>query len=141
MALGVALAVLATASLLVLAMKGRLTPLQIDCLWIILITAVVHNAIFRYRILYTSQIAICLLIACSPSVREARRKTIAVAAACLLLAINTVRVDNYVQKEYLVRYNYLNHYKLAITLQSFAGRRIDPVLARQIEEKYRDRTY
>jgi hypothetical protein len=141
MALGVGLGAFAMVFLVVLAMKGKFSPLQIDCLWVVLFTAVVHHLIFRYRILYTSQIAICLLIACAPSLRDIRRRTAAVAAACLLLTVNTVRVDNYVQSEYLIRYNDLNHYKLAHTLQSFPGRRIDPVLAKQIVGKYRDPEY
>jgi hypothetical protein len=141
MALGVGISVLAMASLLTLTMKGKLCPLQIDCLWIILLNAGIHNAIFRYRILYTAQIAICLFVACGPSLHDVRRRTAAVAAACLLLIVSTVRVDNYVQSEYLVRYNDLNHYKLERVMQSFTGRSIDPKLAKEIVEKYRDWSY
>jgi hypothetical protein len=139
--MGVGLSILAMVTLVALATKGKLTSLQRDCLWIILLNAGIHTTIFRYRILYTAQIAICLFVACGPSLHNFRRRTAAAVAASVLLIVNTVRVDNYVQSEYLSRYNDLNHHNLAIVLNTFAGRKTDPKLAQQIVEKYRDRTY
>jgi hypothetical protein len=139
--LSVAFGVLGTVSLLALSIKGKLTPLQITCLWIILINAAIHSTIFRYRVLYTAQIAICLFFACAPALSDIRRKRAAIAAVFVLLIINTVRVDNYVQQEYLARYNDLNRDKLAIVLHTFAGKRVDPELARQLVQKYRDPNY
>jgi hypothetical protein len=141
MVLAVAFGVLATVSLVALSIRRKLTPLQITCLWIILINAGIHSTIFRYRVLYTAQIAICLFFACAPALHEIRRKRAAIAAVFVLLFINTARVDKYVQQEYLVRYNDLNRDKLAIVLHSFAGRRVDPELARQLVQKYRDPNY
>lgn len=141
MGLGVGLSILAMVSLVVLATKGKLTALQRDCLWIILLNAGIHSTIFRYRILYIAQIAICLFVACGPSLHDLRRRTAAVVAASVLLIVNTVRVDNYVQSEYLLRYNDLNHHNLAIVLNTFAGTKTDPELAKQIVERYRDRNY
>jgi hypothetical protein len=140
-ALGVGLGALAMVVLLALTIRTKLTPLQIDCLWIVLFNAGIHNAIFRYRDLYAGQIAMCVLIACSPLLNEPRRRAIALAAACLLLIVSVVRVDNYVRSQYIWRYNDLNRHNLAGVLQTFHGRRVDPKLAQKILEKYRDRTY
>jgi hypothetical protein len=141
MVVAVAFGVLGMASLLALSIKGKLTPLQKSCLWIIVLNAAIHSTIFRYRVLYTAQIAICIFFACAPALTDMRRKRAAIAAVFVLLIINTVRVDNYVQQEYLVRYNDLNRDKLAIVLHTFAGKQVDPELARQLVQKYRDPNY
>jgi hypothetical protein len=99
----------------------------------------IHNEIFRYRDLYSAQIAICVFIAYSPLVREKRRNVIALAAAEVLLAVSIVRVDDFIEDMYLRRYIELNTYKLERVLKSHDGPRVDRQLAQQIVEKYRDR--
>jgi hypothetical protein len=136
--LAIGLGVLAMVCLLALTMRRELMWLQIDCLWIILFNAAIHFEVFKFRVLYTAQIAICLFIACSPLLHDVRRKTAAVAAACLLLVVSTVRVDQYVQSEYLTRYNELNRYNLANVMQSYAGKTVKPEIFKQIIEKYQD---
>jgi hypothetical protein len=140
-ALGIELGALAMVVLLALTIRTKLTPLQIDCLWIVLFNAGIHNAIFRYRDLYSAQIAMCAFIACSPLLDEPRRKAIALAAACLLLIVSVIRVDNYVQGNYIWRYNELNGHNLVEVLGTFHGRRVDPNLAQQLLDAYRDRDY
>lgn len=140
-AIRVAFGALATVALLVATFSRKRRPLQIDCLWVILFNAGIHNAIFRYRDLYVAQIAMCLFIACSPILDEPRRRVVALAAACLLLIVSAIRVDNYVQSNYLARYNDLNGHNLERVLQTYHGRRVDPKLAQQILERYRDKGY
>ena len=140
-ALGVALGALAMVVLTSLTVRKKLTPLQVDCLWVVLLNAIIHNAIFRYRDLYIAQIAICLLIACSPRLNEPRRRALALAAAFLLLMVSVVRVDNTLRTQWMSRYIEFNDHNLADTLQSFHGRRVDPKLAQQILERYRDRDH
>jgi hypothetical protein len=140
-AFGVGLGALAMVFLLAQILRKKLLPLQIDCLWAILFNAVIHNAIFRYRDLYVAQIAMCIFIACSPLLEQPRRRAIALAAACLLLVVSVIRVDDYVQGNYLLRYNELNGHHLERVLKTFHGRRVDPELARQLVAKYRDRSY
>jgi len=122
------------------ALRSKLTPLQVDCMWAVFFNAVIHNEIFRYRDLYSAQIAICIFIACSPLLREHRRKAIALAAAGMLLAVSIVRVDDFIQDMYLRRYVELNTYKLERVLKSHDGPRVDRQLAQQIVEKYRDKS-
>jgi hypothetical protein len=141
-AIVVMLGAMAMVVLLAPTLKTKLTPLQIDCLWVVVFNAVIHNAIFRYRDLYIAQLAVCVFIACSPVLlNDQRRRKIVLAAASLLLIVSVVRVDNYVRGQYLWRYNELNHHSLAGVLSTFHGRRVDPKLAQEIVEKYRDRTY
>jgi hypothetical protein len=137
----VGLGALATVSLVASTTSKKLTPLQIDCLWAVLFNAVIHNAIFRYRDLYTAQIATCVFIACSPLLDEPRRRATALAAAWALLIVSVIRVNSYVEDNYLARYNDLNGHNLERVLQTFHGRRVDPHLAQQLLQKYRDRGY
>ena len=122
------------------ALRSKLTPLQVDCMWAVFFNAVIHNEIYRYRDLYSAQIAICIFIACSPLLREQRRRAIALAAAGVLLAVSIVRVEDFIQDMYLKRYVELNTYKLQRVLESHDGPRVDRQLAQQIVEKYRDRS-
>jgi hypothetical protein len=135
----VALGVLAMGCLVALTMKGKLRTIQVECLWIILFNACLHNEVFRYRVLYTAQIAICVFIACSPRLNDSRTKALAVGAASVLLLASTVRVDNYVQNEYMIRYKEMQLYHLEHVMKSFPGKRIDPQLARQLVWSYQDR--
>jgi hypothetical protein len=138
----VTLGALAMLVLLAATIRTKLTPLQIDCLWIVGFNAVIHNAIFRYRDLYVAQIAMCILIACSPLLLDnPRRRKLALAAASLVLIVSVVRVEDYVIDQYLWRYNELNHHSLTEVLNTFHGKRVDPKLAQEIVQKYRDRSY
>jgi hypothetical protein len=141
-AIGVGIGALATVLLVAPAMRARLTSLQVDCLCVIVFNAAIHNAIFRYRDLYIAQIAVCVFIACNPLLLGgSRRRAIALATACVLLLVSVVRVSNYVMAQYLWRYNELNHHGLALTLNTFHGKRVDRKLAQLIVKKYRDRNY
>jgi hypothetical protein len=140
-ALLVLLGALAMVSLLASTIRTKLTPLQIDCLCAVFLNALIHNAIFRYRDLYAAQIAICVLIACSPLLEEPRRRAIALAAACVLLFVSEIRVGNYVQSNYLARYNELNGHNLEDVLQTFHGRRVDRQIAQRLVQAYRDWSY
>lgn len=122
------------------AFRSKLTPLQVDCIWAVLFNALIHNEIYRYRDLYSAQIAICVFIACSPLLREQRRRAFALAAAGVLLAVSIVRVDDFIQDMYLRRYVELNTYKFARLLKTHDGPRVDRQLAQQIVEKYHDRS-
>jgi hypothetical protein len=127
--------------LVVSALRSKLTPIQVDCLWTVFVNAVIHNEIFRYRDLYTAQIAICIFIACSATlVSEQRRKAVALAMAGVLLAVSIVRVDDFIQDMYLRRYVELNTYKLERLLQSHDGPNLDRQLAQQIVERYQDKS-
>lgn len=125
--------------LVVSAFRSKLTPIQVDCLWAVLFNAVIHNEIFRYRDLYTAQIAICIFIACSATLAREQRRKAALAAAGVLLAVSIVRVDDFIQDMYLRRYVELNTYKLDRLLQSHDGPNLDRQLAHQIVEKYQDK--
>ena len=84
-----------------------------------MIAAVIHNAILRYRDLYIAQIAICALIAGSPLLQEFPRRTVGLAALSLLLLVTLIRVGNYVQRNYLARYNNLIGHYLGRVLPTF----------------------
>lgn len=137
-AICVALGVLGAGLLLSLIWKGKLSRIQQECLWIIVFNALLHNEVFRYRVLYVAQIAVCLLLASSRNLLDESRKTLAVAAGGLLLLASVVRVDNYVQHEYLVRYQELHRYQLQNVMHSYPGKRIDPEIAREVLAKYGD---
>ena len=122
------------------ALRSKLTPLQVDCMWAVFFNAVIHHSIYRYRDLYSAQIAICIFIACSPLLREQRRKAIALAAAGVVLAVSIVRVDDFIQDMYLQRYTELNVYKFERLLKTHDGPRLDRQLVQQIVENYRDRS-
>ena len=139
-ALLVMLGAAAMSYLVASALRSKLTPLQVDCMWAVFFNAVIHNAIFRYRDLYSAQIAISIFIACSPLLREQRRKVIALAAAGVVLAVSIVRVDDFIQDMYLKRYIELNVYKFERLLKTHDGPRLDRQLVQQIVEKYRDRS-
>lgn len=140
-AITVGLGVIAMVLLLASTIRRKLTPLQVDCLWLVPLNACIHNAIFRYRDLYVAQIATCIFIACSPLLSKHWRRAIALSAACLLLIVSVARVENYVHLNFLTRYNDLNGHNLERTLQTFHGKRVDPKLVQQILERYRDRAY
>lgn len=135
----VALGVLGAGALILLVWKGKLSKLQLECLWIVALNALLHNEVFRYRVLYVAQIAVCLLIASSRNLLDEKRKTLAIGAAALMLLASVVRVDNYVQHEYLVRYQELHRYHLDNVMRSYPGKRIDPEIAREVLAKYGDR--
>lgn len=135
-ALCTVLGVVAMGCLVLLTAQRKLRVVQIECLWIVLFNALLHNEVFRYRVLYTAQIAVCVFLASSPLLKDARRKALAATAASLLLLASTVRVDNFVQSEYLTRYNEMHQYKLEHVMHSYPGKRIDPALAQQLVEKY-----
>jgi hypothetical protein len=140
-ALIVLLGALAMACLVALTTKAKLTALQIDCLCAVILNAAIHNAIFRYRDLYTAQIAVSVLVACSAALSEPRRRRIAFAAAFVVLLVSVTRVENFIQANYVARYIELNRYSLARDLQSFHGKRVDRHIAQQLVDGYRDRNW
>jgi len=121
-------------------LRSKLSPLQVDCMWAVLVNAVIHNAIYRYRDLYSAQIAICIFVACSVLLREQRRKAMALAAAGVVLAVSIVRVDDFIQDMYLRRYIELNTYKFQRLLETHDAPNLDRQLLQQVVEKYKDRS-
>jgi hypothetical protein len=91
----------ATAALVAMSTRRPLTRLQRDALLIVVLNALVHGAVFRYRTLYLAQLAACVYVAAAAGDEPGRRRRNAVAALALLLSV--VRVDAIVSAEQLAR--------------------------------------
>jgi hypothetical protein len=91
--------VLAIASLIltmaavILSIDSRISELQLYAIAIILLNAVIHYMIFRYRTLYIAQIGFCIFLGASRCQQtHARRPLIIRASAMLLLGCNIARI-------------------------------------------------
>jgi len=127
--------IIATIALVVLSIK-RPTILQMYCLVIIVLNAVLHFQIFRERSLYLAQIAFCLFVASGTVVETGTRRWVTIGLASTLLLVNILQVDHYIQGSYLWRDAEMNVRKLQTSLNTYPGR-IDPEIAKRVLEYYK----
>jgi hypothetical protein len=96
-------------TLLLFALAGRRpwSRAQQLAMVVIVLNAVIHASLFRYRMLYIPQLALMAFVASSPSLSSPRRRTIAIALASMLLVFNTYRTQQYLQMERRLAYELL----------------------------------
>ena len=109
-ALSLAGCAISTLALVGLCAKARLTRLQIYALVLIGLNALAHFTIFRYRELYTAQIAIALFVAGAAALRaNANRRGWALGILIALLFFNSLWVTRSINWQAIVRYDNLRY--------------------------------
>jgi hypothetical protein len=81
-----------TAALIALA-SARLSRPQVIALSVIAVNALIHAAVFRYRMLYVSQLALMAFLAASTALTSPARRRWAIAIATGLLLFSVFRVE------------------------------------------------
>jgi hypothetical protein len=119
--------------------RFELSPLQKYSLWIIVLNSLVHFDVFRYRVLYVPQIAVCLFIGASPMLMSKPDRRVAVKIlATILLFSGAMWVKTTIDSTYQLRYEELNIRNLATISTKYSGR-IDQEIIHRVLERYRSR--
>jgi hypothetical protein len=127
---------LPTVAIICLSLGKRLSPVQKLAVLVIGINAVLHYAVFRYRVLYVPQLAFCMFVAATPMRGLSPRRDLAVKLlAAILLMFNIVFVNEHVRSLWVSRYEKLHTTKLTNIVKRFEGR-IDPRVVEQVLERY-----
>ncbi|MCL5994590.1 MAG: hypothetical protein M1546_00855 [Chloroflexi bacterium] len=118
-----------TLGLIVLSISRHLSRIQMYAWLLLALNAVIHFSIFRYRVLYLAQIAICLFIAFSPRISTQRVVLIKLLAGVLLIysAFWATRTLSWVA---LQRYDALYHLHGMVTTGNYP-----PALDRQVVDQ------
>jgi hypothetical protein len=127
---------LPTLVLFVLAINRKPTLMQKLALLIIVLNALVHFKVFRYRVEYMAQLGFCLFVAASPSLLSARRLLVARTAAAVLVLASLVWSNENLRAQWWSRYRELNVNGLSNSVISERGR-IDEGIVRQVLGRYK----
>jgi 4-amino-4-deoxy-L-arabinose transferase-like glycosyltransferase len=121
-----------------LAFSRKLSAYQKIGLAIIILNALVHVQVFRYRTLYLGQIGLVLFLAASPAFSDKHkfRSTIASLAAALLVFWSMQIIGENLTYQYLARLDLLRGSSFESEILASSSR-IDADIVRQIITKYR----
>ncbi|MCX6995976.1 MAG: hypothetical protein NTV49_02565 [Kiritimatiellaeota bacterium] len=103
---------------------------------ILVLNALVHYALFRFRTQYLSEIAVCLFVAGAYQLSsDFRRRTAAKVLAAVVLMGNLWSVTRSVDDAFVAQDDELNRYRLTRVMSLYAPR-ISQDIAQQVSEKY-----
>ena len=126
-----------TLVLVVLAFSRRLSAYQKVGLAIVLLNALVHIQVFRYRTLYLGQMGLAIFLAASPafSEKQSLRSPIAALAAMLLFLWSMQIIGENLTYQYLARLDLLREPSFENEILASSSR-IDADIVRRIITKY-----
>jgi hypothetical protein len=129
--------IVTTLILSILAFSRKLTLFQKIGLIIILLNAIIHFQVFRYRTLYLGQVGFVIFLAASPLFSESRsvRSAVAAMAAALLLFWSMNIIGENLTYQYLNRLDLLRTPTFEKDILASSSR-IDPQIISQIISKY-----
>ena len=127
-----------TLILVILAFSRKLNAYQKVGLVIILLNALVHVQVFRYRTLYLGQMGLAIFFAASPAFNEkqALRSAAAALAAALLFFWSMQIIGEDLTYQYLARLDLLRGPDFESNILASSSH-IDPDIVRQVITKYR----
>jgi hypothetical protein len=127
---------LPTVGLVLLSLRRSPSTVQKLAVLVICINAVLHYAVFRYRVLYVPQLAICLFVAAAPlSVPSPRRNLVMKLLACTLLITSVVFVGSRLRATLDSRYEKLHSTKLTNIVKRYPGQ-VDANIVEQVLKRY-----
>ncbi len=124
-------------ALVVITIERKLSEPQRFAIVIMVLNALLHYAVFRYRVQYLAQVAFCIFLASSPLVSAASRyrKTAIKLVAFACLCFSTLFVERSLHGMLLHRYEELNTYHLVNALRGYSGR-VDQKIIQQVIDRY-----
>lgn len=130
--------VISTTALSLLALSRKLPPYQKIGLAIILLNALLHYQVFRYRTLYLAQIGFSIFLAASTQFTAAHtsKKFAALILSSLFVLWNIHIIGEDITYIYLAKLDAIQQLDFEATMLA-SSHRMDPQVIRQIIEKYR----
>ena len=126
-----------TLILIILALSRKLTAYQKVGLLIIILNALVHFQVFRYRTLFLGQMGLAIFLAASPVFNEKHSLSSAAALAAALLFFWSMHIiGEDLTYQYLARLDLLRGSSFENDILASSSR-IDPDIVRQVITKYR----
>jgi hypothetical protein len=127
---------LPTVGLVLLSVRRSPSTVQKLAVLVICINAVLHYAVFRYRVLYVPQLAICLFVAAAPLKGLSLRRDLAVKLlAGILLITSVVFVSVRLRATWDSRYEKMHSTKLTNIVQRYPEQ-VDARIVEQVLKRY-----